>query len=201
MRHVGLSSAVRTLRHALILGCVAPALAAAQEDWYPADITPPLGTRYPCALTALPRDLSGVPAGDRTFINVAYGAILRATQAKLVMLKALEGSEGLDAALERYLAATALARERLAAQTPPAGLEPFVKDVLNALDLQVSFFRSGVKVRAGGASLQQVYQHPDGRRASAALFSAWAQMQRRYPAWSAEVSGSIYHHLCALDLF
>jgi len=26
-------------------------------------------------------------------------------------------------------------------------------------------------------------------------------MQARYPAWPPETSNSIYHHLCALDLF
>jgi len=61
------------------------------EDSYPSDITPPPGTRYPCALTALPRRLSGI--------------------------------------------------------------------------------------------------------------RAWSRMQARYPGWSSETRDSIYHHLCALDLF
>ena len=205
MQLIELPLAMRLARCIVMVGGAALALgtslAAAQDDGYPADITPPPGTQYPCALTALPKDLPGVPVSDRRFINHAYGVILKATQAKLVMLKALEGTEGLDAALDRYIAATASARGRLAAEPPPEGLGPFAKDVLSALDLQVSFFRAGVRVRAGGASLAQVFQNPDGRRASAALFSAWAQMQGRYPAWSTEVRGSIYHHLCALDLF
>lgn len=63
------------------------------EDWYPADITPPAGTQYPCALTALPRGLPGIPAGDRRFVNHVYSAVLKATQAKLVLLSALHGSD------------------------------------------------------------------------------------------------------------
>jgi hypothetical protein len=184
-----------------LLGLAVLAGGAGGTPDYPADITPPPGTRYPCALTALPRDLPGVPASDRLFINHVYSMILKATQAKLVLLKALEGDAGLDVALERYLAATATARARLAAETPPEGLEPFAADVVGALDLQVSFFRSGVKARADGASVAQLFQNPDGRRASALLISAWGRMQRRYPGWSPEVRDSIYHHLCALDLF
>ncbi len=37
--------------------------------------------------------------------------------------------------------------------------------------------------------------------ASARLIAAWGKMSARYPAWSAETRDSIYHHLCALDLF
>src|SRR6185436_6475395 len=57
------------------------------EEAYPADITPPAGTRYPCALTALPRELPGIPPADHAYINRAYAVILRATHAKLVVLK------------------------------------------------------------------------------------------------------------------
>ena len=47
--------AIRGLGAAAVLW-LAGASASAQ-DRYPADITPPPGTRYPCALTALPHDV------------------------------------------------------------------------------------------------------------------------------------------------
>ena len=74
---------------AALLVLLAARLATAQDD-YPADIAPPPGTRYPCALTALPRGLPGIPETDRGFINRSYARILRATQSKLILLKALE---------------------------------------------------------------------------------------------------------------
>ena len=117
-----------------------PATQSMTEDVYPRDITPPAGTQYPCALTALPGALPGIPEADRAYINRTYARILRATQAKLVLLKAL--GEGRD--------------------------------------------------------LPQI---AEGRQASARLISAWGRMQARYLAWSSETSNSIYHHLCALDLF
>ena len=64
---------------ASLAGCVSPAgssTATSQQDpgrfepfdnWYPADITPPAGTQYPCALTALPpqdRETAGASARD-----------------------------------------------------------------------------------------------------------------------------------------
>jgi hypothetical protein len=53
----------------------------AVEDAYPADITPPAGTRYPCALPALPRALPGIPEADRAYINRTYARVLRAEPA------------------------------------------------------------------------------------------------------------------------
>ena len=49
--------------------------------------------------------------------------------------------------------------------------------------------------------MTEVYAVPQGRQASAKLISAWGRMQSRYPAWATETKDSIYHHLCALDLF
>jgi hypothetical protein len=93
------------------------------------------------------------------------------------------------------------ARARLADEPVPAGLEPFAADVLAALDLQQTFFTKAVERRRTGASLSEVYAIPEGRSASQRLLSAWARMQQRYPSWSAELKDSVYHHLCALDLF
>ena len=174
---------------------------APYDDWYPGDITPPTGTQYPCALTALPRDLPGVPATDRRFINHVYSMILRATQAKLVLLRALGATEGLQEPLERYLSATEEAKERIAAEPVPAGLDAFANDVRAAIEKQQSFFRAAVESRSRGAEWNELFQQADGRAASQRLISAWSRMQQRYPQWSPELRESVYHHLCALDLF
>jgi hypothetical protein len=170
------------------------------DDAYPRDITPPAGTQYPCALTALPRELPGIPEADRAYINRTYAVILRATHAKLVVLKALENRRELRLALARYQDATRPLALRLS-EPPPAGLAAFQEDVLQALTLQQAFFEAAVPLRAGGSAMADVYAIPQGRQASAKLVSAWGRMQQRYPAWSAETKDSIYHHLCALDLF
>src|SRR6266568_7440246 len=97
-------------------GAVSASPPSAAEDACPADTTPPAGTRYPCALTALPRALPGIPEGDRTYVNRTYTRILRATQAKLVLLKALEDGSDVPAALTRYQDATRRLAEQLAAE-------------------------------------------------------------------------------------
>jgi hypothetical protein len=177
------------------------AAGALAQDVYPADISPPAGTRYPCALTALPRELAGIPERDRAFINRTYARILRATQAKLVALKALEDQAGARGAVAAYLDATAALAARQQGDGVPTGLEPFQKDVLAAIELQRAFFGRALEIREGGHGLAEAYALPEGRQASAHLVDAWSRMQARYPAWSAETRDSIYHHLCALDLF
>ena len=174
---------------------------SAADDPYPSDITPPAGTRYPCALTALPRALPGIPEGDRTYVNRTYTRILRATQAKLVLLKALEDGSDVPAALTRYQDATRRLAEQLAAEPAPPGLAPFQEDVLQALALQQAFFAKAVPLRQSGRSMGDVYQIAEGRQASARLISAWGRMQGRYHSWAPATRDSIYHHLCALDLF
>lgn len=173
------------------------------EDWYPADIAPPPGTQYPCALTALPRDLPGIPAGDRRFINHVYSMLLRATQAKLVLQKALGDGNGprLATAHADYRRITGDALAKIRAEPVPAGLERFREDVTAALDLQRSTFEQAVKARVGGSPAGEEYRLPEGRAASERLIAAWATMTQRYPEWSAEMRDSVYHHLCALDLF
>jgi hypothetical protein len=171
------------------------------ENWYPEDITPPAGTQYPCALTALPRGLPGVPTEDRRFVNHVYSMVLKATQAKLVLLRALGETKGLDAPLERYLSTTDEAKRRIAAEPVPAGLQEFAGDVQSAIELQQSFFRAAVQSRAQGTAWNDLFRHADGRRASDRLLSAWSHMQQRYPQWTPEMRDSVYHHLCALDLF
>jgi hypothetical protein len=170
------------------------------DEIYPADITPPAGTQYPCALTALPRELPGIPPADHAYINRTYAVILRATQAKLVVLKALEDGHDLRLALARYQDATRPLVLRLS-EPPPAGLAAFQEDVLQALTLQQAFFAEAVARRERGGSMAEVYAIPQGRQASTKLISAWGRMQSRYPLWAAETKDSIYHHLCALDLF
>ena len=174
---------------------------AAAEDVYPADITPPAGTQYPCALTALPRALPGIPEADRAYINRTYARVLRATQTKLVLLKALEEGRDLPAAHARYEETTRALAARLRAEAAPEGLGAFQEDVGQALALQQTFFARAVPLRQGGRAMPEVYRIPEGRTASARLISAWGRMQARYPSWSAETRDSIFHHLCALDLF
>jgi hypothetical protein len=175
--------------------------AQSADDTYPADITPPPGTQYPCALTALPRALPGIPETDRAYINRTYSRLLRATQAKLILLKALDGSRDVQTAQRRYADAVAPLAERQAADTVPTGLAPFQEDVREAVRLQQVFFTKAAPLRESGRTMAEVYQLPEGHQASARLISAWGRMQARYPAWSPETKDSIYHHLCALDLF
>ncbi len=101
-----------------------PLAEGADDGDYPADITPPPGTQYPCALTPLPRGLPGIPEAERRYINRTYATILKATQAKLVALKTLEEGGDLEGALARYGAATRALEERLGAEARPRACGP-----------------------------------------------------------------------------
>ena len=168
---------------------------------YPSDISPPPGTEYPCALTPLPVGLPGIPTADREYINRTYARILRATQAKLVLLKAMSDRQGVAAATGEYHASAATLLDRLRSDHPPAGLEEFHRDVIAAIELQDRFFQKTVPMREGGASMEEVFTVSEGRAASGKLMSAWGAMRSRYSGWPPETKDSIYHHLCALDFF
>jgi hypothetical protein len=176
---------------------------APYEDWYPADVTPPAGTSYPCALTALPRELPGIPAADRRFVNHVYSMLLKATQAKLVLLSAISRSEGaaLAPAFASYRRAMDDALRKIRAEPVPPGLDGFTKDVTAALDLQRTAFEQAVQSRIQGGPPDEVFRIPQARQASQKLMAAWVKMTRRYPDWPVPMQDSIYHHLCALDLF
>jgi len=172
------------------------------QDWYPADVAPPPGTQYPCALTALPRDLPGIPADERLFINHVYSMVLRATRAKLVLQKALvAGGPALEAAHADYRRNTGEALAKIRAERVPSGLEEFGEDVASAIELQRMAFSRAVRARAGGEPAGQEYRAPEARGASQKLMAAWAAMTQRYSAWTPEMKDSVYHHLCALDFF
>ena len=194
-------SASEARRAAAALLLLLAATSGAAQDAYPTDITPPPGTRYPCALTALPQGLPGIPEADRAYLNRTYARVLRATQAKLVLLKALEEGRAIGPALDRYRDATAELAARQNDDRSPAGLEPFQADVLAALALQQAFFAKAAALRQAGRGMDEVYSVGEGRQASARLIAAWSRMQARYPGWPPETRDSIYHHLCALDLF
>jgi hypothetical protein len=181
-----------------------PASGQEPDNWYPADIRPPAGTQYPCALTALPPGLPGIPAADRRFVNHVYSMILKAVQAKLVLQAALgeEKGEALDARFTAYMRATTEALKKIEAEPVPEGLPSFTADVIEAIKLQRAFFRKAVTARHRGGSLEEIFQFPEARDASKLLLRAWAKMARRYQsAWAPATKDSIYHHLCALDFF
>jgi hypothetical protein len=185
-----------------MLICIAALLLlGADDDRYPTDISPPPGTHYPCALTALPRALPGIPEAERGYINRTYTRVLRATQAKLVVLAALYAGKNLDAAMKTYEDATSKLAMSLRDDRAPAGLEDFQQNLGAALDLQRRFFRKGAALRKSGRSMDEVYDIPEGREASNRLIAAWGRMEQRYPSWNEATKDSIYHHLCALDLF
>lgn len=186
------------------------------EDWYPQDVTPPAGTRYPGPLTGLPRDLGGIPAGDRRWVNHACALLLRAIHARLWVWHNLD----LQEALERYEQETAEARAAFAAEPIPPGLEPFRDDVLAALDAQVAFHEKVVagvqaelpRLRALAEGERErrfqvvlgrlVESIPEGKQASGRLRAAWAKLEARWGrTWKSAVKDSLFQHLAALDVF
>lgn len=172
------------------------------QNWYPSSIAAPAGHKYPCALTALPKDLKGIPETDRGFINHVYSMLLKCAQAKLVMIdEVLLPSGAYSAAYGKYYADTTAARQKIMAEPVPRGLESFRATVISAIDQQIQFFGKAVRARQAGKSAQDVLNIPEGKVASGMLLNAWSAMESRYPAMSAEVKDSTYHHLCALDVF
>lgn len=169
-------------------------------DWYPQSIALPNGVAYHCDLTPLPRSLPGIPESDRRYINHTYSMILRCAQAKTIMISKMQPGSA-RTAYSRYYADTSQALDKIRREPTPKGLERFRNQVMNAIILQVKFFDKASKATEAGTSLNAVLQYPEGKQASALLVSAFGEMAQRYPSWGGDTKDSIYHHLCALDLF
>mgnify|MGYP000042662662 CR=1 FL=1 len=173
------------------------------QNWYPQSIALPSGHSYPCALTALPSNLEGVPAPERAFINHIYAMLLQCVQAKTIMIDSLrrDSAGGFTQSYGTYYAKTTQARQKIMAEPVPGGLQGFRDGVVSAIDQQILFFGKASRARSAGKSFQEIIGYPEGRTASSLLIQAWGAMQSRYPNLSAPVKDSAYHHLCALDLF
>lgn len=201
MKSIARKTSSVSLAIGILLGTASGAPAQTYQNWYPRSIIPPAGYQYPCALTALPDDLAGIPAGDKRFINHVYSSLLKALQAKMIMLSALQSSSGFSTAYSKYYSVIEVERARIVAEPTPSGLEQFKSQVLSAINNQALFFDKAQKRRQQGVPYEEIMQLPEGRIASQLLMAAWAEMSKRYPSWSPQVKDSIYHHLCALDLF
>lgn len=174
---------------------------AVGDDWYPASIALPPGYQYPCALTALPRNLPGIPEGDRKYINHVYSMILKCVQAKVIIFASLNNKNTIDSVYSRYYYDTKAAFDKIKQEPTPRGLESFRDQVLSAVSLQMSFFAKARSISKNGGNFNQMIGLPEGKQASSQLHAAWASMISRYPSLPGETKDSIYHHLCALDLF
>ncbi len=175
---------------------------SAGDNWYPNSIALPANHKYPCALTALPRDLTGIPQTEKSYINHSFSLLLKLLQAKVVMFDTVMwDNQAYNNAYNTYYSSTVAARQKFMQIPTPKGLEGFRNDVVNAVDKQIVFFRSAATARQSGKSSQEVLQIPQAKEASSLLMNAWVKIQSRYPGISAHVKDSMYHHLCALDVF
>lgn len=188
---------------ALLVGCPGGSSGppAPFENRYPADTSLPPGVEYPCAFTPLPLVLEGVPAGERNYVNHSCALVVGLIRAKQVLLDAMAEGRSFASESEAYAAANAAALEGLRAEPVPEGLEGFHADLLVAVELHRGFFAEATSQMSGGASMEQIHAIPSGREASQRLLAAWGKWQSRYPQLAPAVKDSMYHHLCALDLF
>ncbi len=174
--------------------------AAANTNWYPASIALPAGLSYPCALTPLPAALDGIPGRDRIYINHVFAMILRCAQAKTIMVSKLtKGSARNGYAV--YYASTISALKTIRAEPTPRGLETFRNQVMQGLILQMKFFDKAATAAEAGTDFNTILRIPEGKQASSQLQAAWSQLKSRYTNCSPTTENSMYHHLCALDLF
>ncbi|MCO5169671.1 MAG: DUF4034 domain-containing protein [Planctomycetes bacterium] len=190
------------------------------DDWYPDDVAPPDGQEYPCALTPLPRALEGIPPEERRFVNHLAAVALDATRSKLVFFRDQRWGAVPRSALDVLRADLGELHARLAAEEAPDGLAAVRDDVLAALDLLARFCARHAeamlpeRARIDGLPKDEATRRwralnarvfpsiPEGREASARLQAAWAKLSARYEGrWAPAVKDSLFHHLCALDLY
>jgi hypothetical protein len=181
--------------------CAFAANPAYSDQWYPQSAAPYPGTHFHCDLQPLPPDLPGIKPEDKQFIDHACAVLLKCAQEKERMLLALRENKQTQQ-LPVYEAAINAQLTRFGSAKVPSGLESFASDVDKAIRLQLQFFKKASVNRSSGTSYEDLLRIPEGKDASAKLFAAWDEMQKRYWLfWSGPSKDCIYHHLCALDLF
>ncbi len=169
-------------------------------DWYPDDTSPPRGTAYPCAFSPLPKSLEGIPPSHHEYVNHAAGLLVKCIHQRLIVHKGL--AEGSEPVLATYLEVMRTTRDLLARETPPASLRGFHDDLVAAIDLQVKSYPEAFAARQQGKEVADALRAAPGfGQASARLHAAWTKLEQRYPGWSPAVKDSLYHHLCALDIY
>lgn len=200
-----LARAALVLSFLSALSCLAGGAAAAQsyESWYPADNSPLPGTSYPIEVPPLPRELAGIPAAERGYIDHAYSLVLKTLQAKSALMHALWGRNGLALAegLVAFRAASDEALAALAAEPVPSGLEKFAADLEAGLTLLQRALSQAVDHRVAGAEGAEVFDLADAHTASRKLRAAWTKLDQRYAEAPDDVRKSLYSHLCAVDIF
>lgn len=173
---------------------------AANANWYPASIALPGGLNYSCSLTPLPAQMDGIPGRDRLYINHAFAMILKCAQAKTIMVSKLKRGSARNA-YAVYYASTIEALKTIRSEPTPRGLETFRNEVLHGLITQMKFFEKASTAAEAGTDFNSILKIPEGRQASNHLQSAWSQLKARYTNCSPTTENSMYHHLCALDMF
>jgi hypothetical protein len=170
------------------------------STWYPSSIDPYPGTTYRCEVRPLPHSMRGIPATDLEYIDHAFSVILKCTQEKELMMKAINDRNAFGG-LDRYKTVIQSQFTRLDGLDTPRGLEQFQEDLVAALKLQETFFEKAATASYNGEEMKQIMAIPEAREASNRLISAWSIMETRYPTCDSASKDSLYHHICALDLF
>jgi hypothetical protein len=170
------------------------AVAAAFVDTYPASITPPPGTTYPCEMSALPKDLTGIPPSHHAWINHAFTFTLKAIHVKLKAYAALGGPPP-KAVEEAYLRDTGALVQNLRDEPCPKSLESARDDLVATLEKQIIFFTKAFAAKRSGTAWETILQIPEGHEASAHVQGCYAKLLARYPAASPAVKNTFYHHL------
>jgi hypothetical protein len=173
---------------------------AANANWYPASIALPNGLSYSCSLTPLPAQMDGIPGKDRLYINHVFAMILKCAQAKTIMISKLTRGSARNA-YATYYASTISSLKIIRSEPTPRGLETFRNQVLQGLILQLKFFEKAATAAEAGTDFNTILKIPEGKQASSQLQSAWSQLKSRYTNCSPTTENSMYHHLCALDVF
>lgn len=166
------------------------------ERSYPADTTPPPGTRYPCPFSPLPPTMDGIPAAHHAFADRFFGVVVKAIHARLRAELALAKARGNrandEAAATRYETETRELAAALRASQAPPSLAQLPEQTARAVELQGVIYAAALR----GSALDSKRHRESG----GLLRKAYSSVQGRFPKMSEPVKKSIYHHFCALDI-
>ncbi|WP_372365989.1 peroxiredoxin family protein [Candidatus Uabimicrobium sp. HlEnr_7] len=164
-------------------------------DIYPRNTDAPQGTKYPCAFSPLPSHLKGVPQQHHTFVAKFFAQIVKAIHARLKIHETLYNRDlSRKKRLKEYQKQLKVIVQNLKRiNAPDKKLQKIPEDIVSALLFQekayISFVETGTFSKA------------KGKAGSKILLKNWQQISKYYKKMNPDVKNSVYHHLCALDIY
>ncbi len=172
------------------------------ENWYPANIAPPPGLKYPCGIVSLMTVIHKFPPKEQPFINHVFAVVLKAAHGKMKIWKNYQTyntNPGMDHQVYKAEVMPLLNQLRTI-PAPEPGLNAVKGAIFQAIGWQNNFFGRAQPLVMQRAPLVEFASIPDGRMLVMRMNEAKAAVDQYYSNLDPQARSVLQQHLCVLDI-